>query len=216
VLRARTPAERALVLLYCPAELRKKYLDRAGEKTRKQVLEQALELGDTSVEGILKLDQQIKQELSSADAGTESVTLQPLVGSLVQSLPPEEEIRLLREMKAKPKVRGFLRTYPSFAFADHWPDETLALFLATAQAEDVVALVRLLPELAEKALSLCPPMTAELAKEELERPDSRSADQKARAYRQLKQRLKELGGQIGSFLGKEDEERSASSLKQAA
>jgi hypothetical protein len=82
----------------------------------------------------------------------------------------------------------------------------------------VVSLLRLLPELAERALKLCPPMTAELAKDELDRPDNRSSDQRSKALRQLKARLVGLGDQIGiPDAGREDETKARKSqFKKAA
>jgi hypothetical protein len=123
--------------------------------------------------------------------GENIVPIDSALVKLVSVLSPLEELTILPEMKGA----GFdllKRSTPSLAYLAQWPDEKLSILLGRAMPDEIVGFLRVRPDLKDRFLGLCPPMTAEVTSDELRRPDTLGEADKNRMLAAFSTRLKEM------------------------
>lgn len=190
VLIEQNPKMKTLVSLFMPTDLRLRYLKALPLETKRELLTSAAELSHIGADELKSLEKSLKGKLKSEGAA-EVIPLEFTLNKLVSALTPTEEVTLLNGMKGA-AIDEFKMSTPTLAFVNEWPEKVLARLLATATTDEVVALARVRPDVSAKMLAVAPPMTAEMATEELAMPDNRSDKEKDQFLEHLTARLKNL------------------------
>lgn len=190
VLMDQNPKMKTVVSLFMPTDLRTRYMQSLPAETKVELLDAAASLSSIESGELRSLDQGLKTKLKPS--GNQNVvpldmTLKKLVGSLSRI----EEATLL-EGKTGPAFDEFKRTTASIAFLPQWPDDKMSLLLGRVSPDELVAYCRVRPDLKDRLLAMSPPMTAEIAGDELSRPDGLSEKDKNERLEALARRLNEM------------------------
>ena len=190
VLMHQNPKLRAVVSLYMPSDMRARYVKSLNDEEKKELLTSAAGLSEIRMDELYAFDRTLLGKLTRTSTG-EVIPLDMSLAKLATSLSPSEEIKILAEMRGG-AIEEYKRTIPSLAFLADWPDEQLRFLLTGVRPDEIVALLRVRADLKERVLSLCSPMTLEIANEELAAPDHMSPAEKDEALIALKERLADL------------------------
>ncbi len=190
VLMNQNPKMKALVSLYMPTDLRTSYLQTLNSETKKALIQSTAELTEVSVEELNSVDTFVKGKIQP---GTRKnlVSLGQGLQKIVQSMTKIEEITLLQKMTG-PAFEDYKRSIPSLAFIGSWKDEYLNLLISRASNDEILAYLRVNPELQEKILSLSSPMVVEVVSDELSRPDTTQNKDKNALLSTFTKRIEQL------------------------
>jgi hypothetical protein len=91
-----------------------------------------------------------------------------------------------------PAVENFKRSTASIAFLGEWPDDKLGILMSRVSADELAALARVRPDLQERLVRLAPPLTAEMAADELKIADRTDDNTKNEWLSSLVKRINEM------------------------
>lgn len=192
------PKMKTFVSLHMPQKLRESYFKSIGEDVKQSLLEEASQLGEVPLEEFNAMNADFKVQLSGGER-LDSIVFDSALGKLAESLSSVEQIVLLR------KITGAgLETYkfntPALAFLEDWNDETLSILLQSVPSDELATYLRIRPDVVERFIALCPPMTAELVRDELSRADKLSENDRHKFLQAFKERLQEYVSTSGIAL----------------
>jgi len=156
-----------LVSMYMPSDLRSKYVRSLPAETKMELLRNAAQLSEVKIDDLKNLDTQIRSRFQP-QTSTGTIALDMTLKKLVEVLSPVEQITMLPQVQ-EPSMVEFKKTVPTLAFIHEWPDEKLRQLVRSADADQVVAYLSTHPELNDRIINLCPPLTAELVKDEMQK-----------------------------------------------
>ena len=160
---------KTLVALFMPDALRGQYLSDQNEEAKLEFLRQALDMGEMPVDEFKGYNNSLKTSLSGGGKSNKDVVvIDSALLKIVKALNPVDEIMLLGKMEG-PGIFQFKRKYASLAFLHEWPDDRLKALLSKAMPDEVVAYLQVKMSQQDRIIGLCPPMTAEVALDDLDR-----------------------------------------------
>jgi hypothetical protein len=157
---------------------------------KKELLLSALELREAPLAEIKAFDSAVRGRLAPSTS-TETVSLGMTIEKIVASLSAIEAVTLLPQIDG-PALVPFKRAVPLLAFLGQWPDDKLSVLLARAGTDEIMALIRVRPDLSERLLRLSPTLTVEMIQDELARPDRVSEQDKSQWLAAMSKRLSEM------------------------
>jgi hypothetical protein len=184
---------KTFVSIHMPMGLRQSYLRSVDADAKKALLQEAANLGSLSTQQYQDLDSEFKSKLAGGDRES-SVAFDAALTRLAEALSPLEELTLMGTITGD-GVERYKRSQPSLAFLHEWPDDRMAAVFSTAMPNEVVAYLRQRGDHAQRVLSVCPPMTAAVAQDDLQRPDTGSDDDTNRLLSSLLERMQALVSQ---------------------
>lgn len=190
VLVTQNPRLQSIVSFYLPPELRKKYVQGLDSEKKLALLKSAGELYEVPAKEVRESENLLKPEFKSA-SNAEIISLAQNVARLCETLTPVEELSLLSVCQG-PAFDQFKISTPTIAFLHEWNDRALGLILDQANADEIACYLRFRPEVRDQFLALCPPLTATMVRDELERNDTTSETTKNELLSLLKDRVVEL------------------------
>jgi hypothetical protein len=190
VLMEQNPRLRALVSIYMNKDMRGRYVKSLNVEGKKELLEQASMLTQIESAELETLDRGLMSKINPT-LGHEIVPLDMSFIKIVDSLTLVEQITILHELKGK-GVEEFKRSHPSLAFLGEWPDDKLKLLLMGLTPDELVAYLRVRPDLKDRVIGLASMMVAEIAKEELSMPDKTPAAETEKAIENFSFRLQNM------------------------
>lgn len=190
VLMDQNPKMKTLVSLFMPTDLRLRYLKGLPLETKRELLDSAALLSNIGEDELKTIERSLKSKLQPQGAAN-VIPLEFTLNKVVSALSPSEEVTLLSTMTGA-AIEEFKRSTPSLAFLAEWPKNMIARLLSSVTSDQVVALLRVRPDLSVQVIDACPPMTAEMVNEEYARPDRLSDKDKDQFIALLSTRLKEL------------------------
>ena len=190
VLIDQNPKMKALVTLHMSPALRESYMKGQTTDAKRELLTLTSQMSEIAVEELRSFDGLFRSKLQPQTGGG-FVALDSSLLKLITALTPIEEATLLSDMTG-PAFDEYKRSTPSLAFLGQWPDDKLSSCLSRAMPDEVVAFSRVRPDLKDRMIALSPPMLAEVAADELQRPDTMNDKDKNALLITLKDRLKEM------------------------
>lgn len=190
VLMDQNPKMKTLVSLFLPSDLRTRYLSGLSESAKRELLESAAKMSEIPADELRSLDGALMSKIRPTST-SDVVPLDMTINKLVSALTPREEATLLYDMKGS-AIDAYKKSVPSIAFLGEWPDESLTVLLSRVSADEIVALIRVRPDLQDRFIGLCPQLTAEMAIDELRLPDRMSDSTKDEWLGALARRVKEM------------------------
>ena len=160
---------------------------------KRELLTLTSQMSEIAVDELKSFDGLFKSKLQPQTGGG-FVALDSSLLKLITALTPIEEATLLSDMTG-PAFDEYKRSTPSLAFLGQWPDDKLSSCLSRAMPDEVVAFSRVRPDLKDRMIALSPPMLAEVAADELQRPDTMNDKDKNALLITLKDRVKEMVAQ---------------------
>ncbi len=158
---------RTLVALYMPDGLRQEFIANLDEDKKRELLSSAAELQEIPEKEFRSMDDQLGFQLQSlSDTQEDMIHLETPLKKIISGFDLIEQIKSLKTIPAD-KIRGYKQTTPNLAFLDEWPEKELSKLLRDANADEISMYLRVVPAAEDKVLKLCPPLTAQLVKDEL-------------------------------------------------
>jgi hypothetical protein len=186
----KNPKMKTLVTLHMPKTLRQAYFKSLNEDSKRELLAAAAEMSEIPADELKSLDHQFKS-LLRPEGGKSVIPLEMSLNKIIDAMSPVEEIQMLSGMSGAAFER-FKRSVPSLAFVGEWKDECLSRLLSRTMPDEIATLLRIKPDLKDRVLALCPPMTAEVAGDELQRPDNTREEEKNNLLDVMQNRIKEM------------------------
>jgi hypothetical protein len=183
---------KTLVTLFMPDDLRGRYLKNQSTETKRELLQAAAELSSIAAKDLQQADDSLSQKVNgSKGSSVDMVKLEMTIQKIVEGLTPMEELELLRGIQGT-SVVTYKKSQASLAFLDQWTDEPLGKLISRSTVDELTTYLRIRPDQQERCLSLSPPMTARMLKDELSRTDILSDNDKNRLLSNLVNRIGQL------------------------
>ncbi len=181
ILMDQNPKLKTLVSHYLPDDVRKKYVNSLNESDKLEILKNAASLKNISFDELKTHEQNVMNKLDPSSSDT-SVVIDMAFEKLVDALSIFEELQLLPQIQGD-EILQFKRKTPSLAYLPEWPDESLSFVVSKLRPDQIVAYLRLKPEMKDRIIGLCPEMTAEVVTDDLNQPDRFSDSEKEKLLR---------------------------------
>lgn len=188
VLMDQNPRLRTLVSLYMSTDMRSRYLKSLSDDGKKELLQQAASLNEIPQEELEAMDRGLMGRIKPT-VGHEIVSLEMSFNKLVDCLGIIERVTILKDLKGR-GVEEYKRTVASLAFLGEWPDFQLKMLMLGLTPDELVAFLRIRPDLQEKMMAQATMMVGEIAREELAGPDKMPQADKEKAVEFFESRLK--------------------------
>lgn len=188
----------ALLALHLPDRIRSQFLGTKDMEEKKRLLLDSLNLQKISLEDVKNLEREVKPAVSEKKEDSQEVSLRPLQISLLETLPINERIVLLREVGPLLENQFLKSEFPTLAFVDEWPETVLKSLISIADSSEIITLLRLVPEVKNQVIKVCAPRLAEIVEDDIKRKDTTSNLEKQAFLNSLEGKLKRLisNGQI--------------------
>lgn len=162
----------SLTILHLPQEKMEEVVSGLSFEEKKNMIVEAFAIPKMKPQEIEMADQSLKfliKKEESVDDGL--VEIQSMIPNMLMCLSPLEEIQLIQQILPTLSDQGHFikRSYPSLAFISQWPEEKLKHFLTGVQPNDILALVKSIPEATEVINSVIPNRTQTILKDSLNR-----------------------------------------------
>nr|BFD65304.1 hypothetical protein HAGR004_03260 [Bdellovibrio sp. HAGR004] len=162
----------SLTILHLPQEKMEEVISGLSFEEKKNMIVEAFAIPKMKPQEIEMADQSLKfliKKEESVDDGL--VEIQSMIPNMLMCLSPLEEIQLIQQILPTLSDQGHFikRSYPSLAFLSQWPEEKLKHFLTGVQPNDILALVKAIPEATEVINSVIPNRTQTILKDSLNR-----------------------------------------------
>lgn len=191
VFRTQKDDARALALMYLPESTRSTLMDRLDEREKEKMLFEMLQNSQISQRQIWDFDTSMKVTLinQSAEPTEKLVNLFPRTIEVLQSLDAYTEIGLLRRICPSLADQGAVvkKQYTTLAFFDEWRPDFVKKLVSMATSNELVCLIKALPEARDLVLSACSEKTRAIVEDDIK---IQHADEAA----QLKKNLISLKG----------------------
>lgn len=183
---------RAIVALHMPSSLRDEYIRSLSLDEKQDLIYSAIEINQISSNEFRSFDETLRLQVQSGTKEHDMIDIMPILTRLLEPLSPIEEITILSGLGDHAYSEQLKKTYPTVAFVASWNDAQISYFFARAMPDEVVALLRIRPDLKDRIISKCPPIVAEVASDELSRSDKSSNAEKNNLLQTLGGRLKKM------------------------
>ncbi len=160
----------SLTILHLPQEKMEEVVSGLSFEEKKNMLVEAFAIPKMKPQEIEMADQSLKFLIKKEDSVDDGlVEVQTMIPNMLMCLSPLEEIQLIQQILPTLSDQGqfIKRNYPSLAFISQWPEEKLKHFLTGVQPNDILALVKAIPEATEVINSVIPNRTQTILKDSL-------------------------------------------------
>lgn len=181
---------KTLVAMFMPESLRQQYVSNQDPETKLELLRQALDMGEIATEELKNYESQFRSSIRTDDR-KDVVIIESALQKLISALTPMEEMSLLPQLSGS-GIEGFKAAQVSLAFMHEWNDTALGAVFSRAMPDEVVAYLRMRMEFRDRVIGLCPPMTAEVASDDLNRENSFTEKEQNILLNQLATRVRAL------------------------
>lgn len=180
----------SLALLHLPQGKMEEVVSKLSFEEKKNMIAEAFTLPKMKFEDLEKVDRSLRVLIKQDETDSESfIEVQPLIPNVLMSLLPFEEIQLVQQILPTLPDHGIKlkQNYPSLAFISDWPEEKLKYFLSGVQAQEILSLIKALPEVAEQIFAVIPSRTQTILKDSLNK--TLSSDEINRGLEALRLKL---------------------------
>lgn len=190
VLLDKNPKMKTLVSLYLPENVRKKFMAPLTANEKLEILENAFVLKEVPSAELNKMSSDIKSQVSG-DVNSNNVQLDMTYQKILSTFSVIDTLEMLPQVRAR-EIFDFKRKNPSLAFLHEWPDDKLSYVLQKLRTDQIIAYLRIKPELKDRIISLCLPMTAEVLTDDLNQADHLSKGEKESLLQDITQTLESM------------------------
>ncbi|QLY24257.1 hypothetical protein [Bdellovibrio sp. KM01] len=162
---------RALAMMYLPKETQSDLLTSMDEFNKLNTIRSMLLNAEVEVKKLWDHDTSVKVVVESQQSKeqTRLVNLFPRTLEAIQTLTPVDEITTLRKVSPSLPMdgRNLKHNYLTLAFVDEWKPDYIRRLTQIATAEEVLNLIRVIPQAQEAILAQCPPMMKTILSDDL-------------------------------------------------
>ncbi|UYL07586.1 hypothetical protein B9G69_011070 [Bdellovibrio sp. SKB1291214] len=162
---------RALAMMYLPKETQSDLLTSMDEFNKLNTIRSMLLNAEVDVKKLWDHDTSVKVvvEAQQSKEQTRLVNLFPRTLEAIQTLTPVDEITTLRKVSPSLPMdgRNLKHNYLTLAFVDEWKPDYIRRLTQIATAEEVLNLIRVIPQAQYAILEQCPPMMKTILADDL-------------------------------------------------
>ncbi len=181
---------KTLVAMFMPEGLRQQYVSNQDEETKLELLKEALSMSEIATDDLRNYEHQFRSSIRPDDR-KDVVVIESALQKLISALTPMEEMALLPQLSG-PGIEAYKCSQFSLAFLHEWNDSALRPVFSKAMPDEVVAFLRMRMDSRDRVIGLCPPMTAIVASDDLERENSFTEKEQNILLNQLAVRVRQL------------------------
>lgn len=164
----------AMAMMYLPKEQKESILKDFDADKKESIIKNMLLNSQVSQKQIWDLDTSVKVSVlnQSASPTERLVNLFPRTVEVLQSLNDTDEIHILRRVAPSLPEQGLVlkQQYTTLAFMDEWKPEYIRKLSQISTADELVAVIRLLPSTKESILAECAPKIKTIVEDDLNLP----------------------------------------------
>ena len=180
----------SVAILHLPQEKMEEVVSEMSFDQKKNVVLEAflnprinpkdLELADETLRFMVKQEDKLEEGV---------IEIPSLVPQMLMCMNVIEEIKLVQQILSKLSDKGeYLKTnFPSLAFLPEWPEEKIRSFLSNVPPQDILCLVKMIPEATEKILVDLPNRTQTILRDSMKK--EMTEDDLQRGLENLKLRM---------------------------
>ncbi|WP_413557682.1 hypothetical protein [Bdellovibrio sp. HCB209] len=162
---------RALAMMYLPKETQTDLLTEMDEFNKLNTIRSMLLNAEVDVKKLWDHDTSVKVVVESqlSKEQTRLVNLFPRTLEAIQTLSPVDEITTLRKVSPSLPMdgRNLKHNYLTLAFVDEWKPDYVRRLTQIATSEEVLNLIRVVPQAQDIILAQCPPMMKTILADDL-------------------------------------------------
>ncbi len=162
----------SIAVLHLPVEKMEQVVAEMSFEDKKSIVMQAFDTPKLNPQDLELADESlrlmVKQQEKLEDG---SVEIQSMVPQMLMCLNPLEEIQLIQQITPRLPDRGaYLKSnFPSLAFLSEWPAEKLNGLLSSSRPQDILCLLKTVPEMTEAIFAVLPSRTQLILKDSMAR-----------------------------------------------
>ncbi len=160
----------SLTILHLPQEKMEEVVSALSFDEKKSMIIEAFAIPRMKPQELEMADQSLKFLIKKEDVAEDGlIEIQSMIPNMLMCLSPFEEIQLVQQILPTLSDQGFFikQNYPSLAFISEWPEDKLKYFLTGVQPNDILALVKAVPESSETVFAVIPSRTQTILKDSL-------------------------------------------------
>jgi len=160
-----------VVTMYMPETMRKSYFKELGQDQKIDLLKSAAQLSAISEDQLKGIEDQIAPYFSDKETEESSVSMSLTLTKLIDAMPLLDACKLLPSVEG-PVIEQFKQAEPHIAFLPEWNKESLSLLARQVSNEQLLAYLRVVPDMKHYFLEYVSPRVSQILKDDLEQPDS--------------------------------------------
>jgi hypothetical protein len=160
----------SLTILHLPQEKMEEVVSALSFDEKKSMIIEAFAIPRMKPQELEMADQSLKFLIKKEEVAEDGlIEIQSMIPNMLMCLSPFEEIQLVQQILPTLSDQGFFikQNYPSLAFISEWPEDKLKYFLTGVQPNDILALVKAVPESSETVFAVIPSRTQTILKDSL-------------------------------------------------
>lgn len=160
----------SLTILHLPQEKMEEVVSALSFDEKKSMIIEAFAIPRMKPQELEMADQSLKFLIKKEEVAEDGlIEIQSMIPNMLMCLSPFEEIQLVQQILPTLSDQGFYikQNYPSLAFISEWPEDKLKFFFTGVQPNDILALVKAVPESSEILFSIIPSRTQTILKDSL-------------------------------------------------
>ncbi len=179
-----------VVSLYMPENLRKNYFSKLDPDKKIELLNNAAQLSSISQQKLKDIENQIAPYFTEQISESE-ISLAMTLNKLVDSMSYTEACKLLPKIKG-PMVEEYKCRSPHIGFFSKWTVTTQEILIKRATNEELIAYLRVVPNMIPSVLELISPRAKQILEDDLSRADNLPENEKERLILSLHNKLVNL------------------------
>lgn len=173
ILASQNSKTQTLAVLHLPDEAREEYIKDLPFEGKRSLLEETLQMDDVLTTDVEAASETLKFVVDRMESGKETISIRSMYPRLLGSFSTIDEITLLREISKRISDDGLSikASHPTLAFIDEWPEDKARFVFDAANADEVLTLLRIIPESKDKVLKFCPPRVQDIVTSDFDKQD---------------------------------------------
>lgn len=195
VLEGQSATVRALAVLHMNTDVKKRYIDNLSPEKKVELLQESLKIETVKAHDFETTNETLRYVVKgAAQNAAGEIEIAPLLPGLLDTFSVVEETQMLREVSGRLSDKGYRikMTWPTLAFLDEWPEDSMSLLVKAATSEEVYALLRTMPSFKDAVLKQCAPRVAQIVQDDLAAQERMKSDEREAHLARLKNKLLRL------------------------
>jgi len=160
-----------VVTMYMPDSMRKSYFKELGDDQKISLLNSAAQLSAINEDELKGIEDQIAPYFGDKETEEASVSMSLTLTKLIDAMSMTDACKILPTIEG-PVIAQFKQTEPHLAFLQEWSKESLSLLARQVSNEQLLAYLRVVPEMKHYFLEFVSPRVSQILKDDLEQPDN--------------------------------------------
>lgn len=180
-----------VVTLFMPDSMRKQYMADLELEKKVEILEKASHLSEISEHNLKSIEENIAPYFEDKAVAEDQVSMSLTLTKLIDSLSFTDSCSILPSLSGN-VINAYKVKHAHLAFLSQWSNDALEYVAKKSSNEELVAYLRVVPDMKFKILEFVTPRVKQIIEDDLEQEDKSSFDAKEAMLASFNSRLVEL------------------------